>query len=93
MINKERKIEKITIHLVTALKKNDYVNFEGKEGAILEKMKGVIVANMAEEEQIDREVKKVMETYSSQIDKGEVDSRKMYGMIKSKLAKEKGFIL
>jgi len=92
MNDKEKQIDKLSYHLLTELKKNDYFKAVEKEGIVRDLIKEAIMSNVREEAQIDREVKKIMETYSSMIDKGDVDSRKMFSMIKSKLVKEKGFI-
>ena len=92
MKDQEKQIDKLSYHLLGELKKNDYFQKMEKEGAVRDIIKEAIMSNLREEAQIDREVKKIMETYSSQIDKGDVDSRKMFSMIKSKLVKEKGFI-
>ena len=93
MKDQEKQIDKLSFHLLSGLKKNDYFLLSGKEGALSAKIKDVIMQNLREEAQIERDAKKLMDTYSSQIDRGEVDSRKMFSMIKSKLAKEKGFVL
>ena len=89
----EPQLEKLVLLLISTLRKNDFVQLTGKENALREKIKEVIVGNMREEEALDREVKKLMEAYASQIESGEVDSRKAFGIIKAKLAKEKGVIL
>ena len=89
----EHQLEKLSLLLINTLRKNDFINLTGKENAAREKMKEAILGNLKAEEALDREVKKLMEAYSSQIERGEVDSRKAFGMIKAKLAKEKGVIL
>lgn len=92
MNDREKQIDKLSYHLVNELKKNDYFQKVEKESVVRDIIKEAIMSNLREEAGIDREVKKIMEAYSSQIDKGEVDSRKMFSMIKSKLVKDKGFI-
>lgn len=86
-------LEKVSLMLINELKKNDYFQTAENENRLREKIKNLFLDNLKKEEQIDREVKQIMASYSSQIERGEVDSRKIFAMIKSKVAKEKGFIL
>lgn len=89
----ENQAEKIALMLVRDLKKLSSVRLDEKENRIREKIKAVFLKNQKDEEALDRDVKRVLEEYSSQIDEGHADARKLFGMIKGKLAKEKGFIL
>ena len=89
----ENQAEKIALILVRDLKGIPYINLGEKENRMREKIKAVFLKNQKDEEALDRDVKKMMEAYSSQIDAGHADARKLFGMIKGKLAKEKGFIL
>jgi len=45
------------------------------------------------EDRLDAEVRQILDTYKAQIDRGQVDERKMFLMIKKQLAKERGMIL
>lgn len=89
----EKQIDKVSFTLLEGLKKNDSITFLAKDSAILSCIKSAIVGDAEAEASLDREVKKMMEAYADQINKGEVDSRKVFGMIKAKLAKEKGIVL
>ena len=89
----ENQAEKLALMLVRDFKKISYFRLDEKENIIREKIKAVFLKNQKDEEALDRDVKRMMEAYSSQIDAGQVDSRKLFGMIKGKLAKEQGFIL
>jgi hypothetical protein len=88
-----KQIDKLSFTLLERLKKNDAVSFLEKESEVLSGIKNVITEDAAGEARLDREVKKLMEAYADQMDRGEVDSRKVFGMIKAKLAKEKGIVL
>jgi len=89
----DKQIDKLSFALLEGLKKNDNLSFLTKESEVLSCIKNVITEDAAGEARLDREVKKLMEAYEDQINKGEVDSRKAFGMIKAKLAKEKGIVL
>lgn len=90
---KENHINKLSALVLENLRNKDYLEFKEKEGVVLGLIKTSITKNLREEELLDMEVKKIMESYSRQMEAGEVDSRKVFGMIKSKLAKEKGIVL
>ena len=89
----DRQVEKLSLLITGELKKNDYVTLGSRESTVRVKIRDVILGNLKEEEQLDREVKRLMEAYARQIEGGEVDSRKVFAMIKGKLAKERGFVL
>ncbi|MBE9502747.1 MAG: DUF507 family protein [Proteobacteria bacterium] len=89
----DKQVDKLSTLILNGLQKNDSVNFIAKEEAIRLTIKEAITKNLRDEMLLDEEVKKLMEAYSSQIEKGEVDSRKAFSMIKNKLAKEKEFVL
>lgn len=93
MKDHEKELEKISFILVNELKKNDYFHLGESENKLRGQIKSIFLDNLKKEDELNREVKKIMENYSSQIERGEVDSRKIFTMIKSKIAKEKGFIL
>jgi hypothetical protein len=45
------------------------------------------------EDRLDAAVRQILDTYKTQIEKGQVDERTMFLMIKKQLAKERGMIL
>ena len=45
------------------------------------------------EDRLDADVRKILEKYEREIEKGEVDERQMFLMIKKQLAKDRGLIL
>lgn len=53
----------------------------------------IMQKNVDEETALDAETEKMMGQYEDSIRKGEGDYHRMYQMIKSKLAKEKKFVL
>ena len=89
----DKQADKLSILILKGLQKNDSANFIAKEELIRLTIKEAITKNLRDEMQLDQEAKKLMETYASQIEKGEIDSRKVFTMIKLKLAKEKEFVL
>ncbi len=89
---KKEQVTQIAHQLVDWLKNIGCV-LKAEEWKILARIEAVFQKNMAEEFQIEEEVKTLMERYRSQVASGEVDPQKAYQMIKRQVAKEKKFIL
>lgn len=89
----DKQIDKLSTLILNGLQKNESVNFIAKEEAVRLTIKEAITNNLRDEMQLDREAKKLMDAYASQIEKGDIDSRKAFTMIKLKLAREKEFVL
>lgn len=53
----------------------------------------IMQANMEAEVKLEAEVKAMMGQFEAQIQRGEVEYHRMYQMIKTKLAKERKFVL
>ncbi len=89
----DKQIKKVASLVSEGLKGNPDVVLLEKAPVIEAVVEEVIRGDIRSEVLLDQEVKKLMEVYSKQIESGEVDSRKIFGMIKAKLAKEKGIVL
>ncbi len=53
----------------------------------------LITADLAAEDRLDEEVKKILASYESEIAAGRMDYRKVFELTKQKLAKERGIVL
>ncbi len=53
----------------------------------------LITADLAAEDRLDEEVKKILASYESEIADGRMDYRKVFELTKQKLAKERGIVL
>ena len=61
--------------------------------AIAEKIAEVIIANMTEEDKLNKDVEKLLSAHEAEIAKENMDYRKVFELTKNKLAKERGFVL
>ncbi len=52
-----------------------------------------IIANLVEEDNLNREVEKLLSAHEAEISRGQMDYRKVFELTKQKLAKEKGIVL
>lgn len=86
-------IEKISKLLIEGLKKENILKFKVDEHKVIEKVYHIILRNMEEEAELDNKVEELINEHSAEMDAESMDYRKMFGMIKNKLAKEKDMII
>jgi hypothetical protein len=85
--------EKITALILAKLKERDLIIFKADEEMVLKKMQDVFIADLKAEDSLDREVEHILSTHAAAIDSQRLDYRKMFNMIKTKLARERGIVL
>jgi len=86
-------IEKISAMILKGLKEKNLVVFKADEGKVMEKVVDVITRDLKAEDDLDREVEAILQTHSRELDTQGADQRKMFRMIKGKLARERGIVL
>lgn len=86
-------VEKLSRRILETLKEKGIVVLKADEHKILERISGVMMANLRAEDDLDREVERMLEAHSAEINSGKVDYKRMFNMIKAKLAKERGLTL
>jgi len=87
------KVEQIATLALKGLKDKGLVVFKTDEEIVLKRMIDAIVADLSAEDALDREVEAKLQSYSEEMDSGGVDYRKLFRMLKYKLARERGIIL
>lgn len=89
----KEQVDKISDLILKGLKEKDLIVFKTAEDKVLARIKDAILADLHAEESLDREVEELLKTHSGEISSGQVDYRKMFNMIKGKLARERGIVL
>ncbi|MDH4226336.1 MAG: DUF507 family protein [Deltaproteobacteria bacterium] len=89
----KEQVEKLTLKVLEGLKKKELLTFKADEHAVLKKMNDVFMADLKAEDDLDKEVEKMLESHSGEIGTQRLDYRKMFTMVKHKLAKERGIVL
>jgi len=87
------KVEQIAALALKGLKDKGLVVFKTDEEIVLQRMVDAIVADLNAEDALDREVEAKLKSYSEEMDSGGVDYRKVFRMLKYKLARERGIVL
>ncbi len=86
-------VDKISRIVVERLKEKDLVVFKAPENKVLERMHEIIMRDLKAEDDLDREVEEILKTHTGSMDNQKIDYRKMFSMIKGKLARERGIVL
>lgn len=86
-------VDKISRIVVERLKEKDLIVFKAPENRVLERMHEIIMRDLKAEDDLDREVEEILKTHTGSMDNQKIDYRKMFSMIKGKLARERGIVL
>lgn len=89
----KEQVEKISSLVIERLKEKELIVFKAGEALVLEKINEAILQDLKAEENLDREVEEIIKTHSGAMDSQRLDYRKMFNMIKNKLARERGIVL
>lgn len=90
---KKDRIAALAQSVVDQLTEQKAVRLEVPRAEMIASLEQIITGELMIEDRLDDEVRRILETYRSQIERGQVDERKMFLMIKRQLAKERGIIL
>jgi hypothetical protein len=90
---KKERITALVQTLVDQLTEQQAIRLEASKAELISSLEQIITGELLIEDRLDAEVRQILETYRVQIEKGQVDERKMFLMIKKQLAKERGIIL
>ena len=89
----KEQVEKILRTVLEKLKEKDLVELKAAEPKVLERMTEAFLADLRAEDALDREVEEILKGHSGEIDSQRLDYRKMFNIVKGKLARERGIIL
>ncbi|MBI2412926.1 MAG: DUF507 family protein [Deltaproteobacteria bacterium] len=87
----KEQVEKVSASIIERLKDKDLVIFKAAEPKVLERVNEIILANLRAEDTLDKEVEEILKSHS--VEGQKLDYRKMFNMVKGKLARERGIIL
>ena len=91
-LSKER-VRHISESVVTRLQQEGQVAIAGDRKTFVEQIDHAIVAELSIEDQLNAEVRQLLKAYEQDIERGQVDFQRMFTMVKTKLARERGIIL
>jgi hypothetical protein len=91
-LSKER-IHHIAESLAARLQQEGQVAIIGDRKAFVEQIDHAILDELSVEDRLNAEVRQLLKTYEQDIERGQVDYQRMFTMVKTKLARERGIIL
>lgn len=89
----KEQVEKITRTILDKLKDKELVELKASEAKVHERMVEVFLTDLRAEDTLDREVEEILKGHSGEIDSQRLDYRKMFNIVKGKLARERGIII
>jgi len=91
-LSKER-VRHMSESIAAKLQQEGQVAIIGDPKAFVEQIDHAILEELSIEDRLNAEVRQLLKAYDEDIERGHVDYHRMFTMVKSKLAKERGIIL
>lgn len=86
-------IEEISRLILKKLKEMDIVTVNAPEDKVFQRIVEIFTKDLMIEEELDKEVKKVLEAYEAEFQSGKMEYLKMFNKVKEKLIKERDLII
>lgn len=90
---KNEMIDYVAGYIVEDLLKSGLIEVDCPKEKIADSISQIIINDLILEDKLNDEVKELLKSHETELDKGNIDYRKMFQMVKQKLAKERGMIL
>jgi hypothetical protein len=91
-LSRER-VRHMSESIAARLQQEGQVAIIGDPKAFVEQIDQAIIEELSIEDRLNAEVRQLLKAYDEDIERGHVDYQRMFTMVKSKLAKERGIIL
>jgi hypothetical protein len=91
-LSKER-VRHLADTLAARLVQEGHVALTGPHKVFVEALDHAVTEELSIEDRLNAEVRQMLKAYEQEIERGNVDYQKMFTMLKSKLARERGIIL
>ncbi|MBN1552705.1 DUF507 family protein [bacterium] len=85
-------IEYLASEIIKILEMEEFLEINDRERAIAS-IQRVIIDDLKKEDELDQEVREILEEYSDKMDQDRIQYHQMFKMVKEKLAKERNLIL
>ncbi|MBD3306972.1 DUF507 family protein [candidate division KSB3 bacterium] len=86
-------IESLSERLVQHLVRNDYLQLQTDPKFVQSRVSHTIVQDLKVEDELDEEVRQILESYTQQMRQQRIEYHEMFQMVKRKLVKERNLIL
>jgi len=90
---RQEEIDYISWKILRGLKEDEVIDIMGEEEPVAERLRHALTENLAAEDQLNREVDDILRGHLKEIQRDSVDYRRMFQMVKTKLARERNLVL
>ena len=90
---KKEVVRYLSKKIVGRLTEKQAIEFDCDVEAIIDVVEGAIISDFAVEDRLNDEVKAILAEQEGVLDENNINYRKMFQMVKNKLARERGLIL
>ena len=90
---RQEEIEYISWKILHALKEDEVIDIIGDEELVAGRLRHALTENLSVEDQLNREVDDILRNHLKEIQRDSVDYRRMFQMVKTKLARERNLVL
>ncbi len=86
-------IDYLAKRIISILEEKELLDSDDEKEGVCESVSGIITRDLQVEDELNDEVKSLLEKMGDEIDEANINYRKMFQMVKQKLARERGLIL
>jgi hypothetical protein len=90
---RENEIDLVAGRIIRHLERAGSLQSEAEEPELRERIKQAIIDDLVVEDNLNREVEEILKSHTKDLASGAIDYRRMFSMIKSKLARDRNLIL
>ena len=88
-----QRAQKIAQKIVKGLVDGKYIEVQNDKDELIKLIDEILYEELSAEQKLNNEVRRLLEKYEGEIEKGRLDYRSLFDMTKKKLAQERNIIL
>ena len=90
---RQEEIDYVAWKILRALKEDEVIDIIGEDEPVADRLRHALTENLSIEDQLNREVDDILRNHQKEIQRDSVDYRRMFQMVKTKLARERNMVL
>ena len=90
---RQEEIDYVCWKILQSLKEDEVIDIIGDDELVAGKLRLALTENLSIEDQLNREVDDILRNHLKEIQRDSVDYRRMFQMVKTKLARERNLVL
>ena len=90
---RQEEVDYVSWKILRGLKEDGVIDIMGDDDPVAERLRHALTENLAEEDQLNREVDDILRNHLKEIQRDSVDYRRMFQMVKTKLARERNLVI